>query len=82
MADTGKFGGGRAAQFGDRISPGTGDGGHCAQCEAMLADALDGTLSSADQVLFDTHMATCGPCGDGPQQVCVRPESEAPVGRL
>src|SRR4051794_32267399 len=29
----------------------------------MLADALDGTLSPADQALFDSHMATCGPCG-------------------
>lgn len=30
----------------------------------MLADALDGTLSPGDQVLFDTHMATCGPCSE------------------
>jgi hypothetical protein len=29
----------------------------------MLADALDGTLSAADQALFDSHMLTCGPCG-------------------
>jgi hypothetical protein len=29
----------------------------------MLADAQDGTLSAADQALFDSHMATCGPCG-------------------
>jgi hypothetical protein len=28
----------------------------------MLADALDGTLSAADQELFDVHMAHCGPC--------------------
>jgi hypothetical protein len=28
----------------------------------MLADALDGTLSAADQQLFDRHMAECGPC--------------------
>ena len=64
MADTSKFGGGRGAQFGDRISPGSGDGGHCAQCEAMLADALDGTLTAADQALFDAHVAICGPCSE------------------
>jgi hypothetical protein len=28
----------------------------------MLADALDGTLSPADQALFDLHTAHCGPC--------------------
>jgi hypothetical protein len=28
----------------------------------MLADALDGTLSAADQEFFDLHMAHCGPC--------------------
>jgi hypothetical protein len=28
----------------------------------MLADALDGTLSAADQEVFDGHMAECGPC--------------------
>jgi hypothetical protein len=28
----------------------------------MLADALDGTLSAADQEIFDAHMAECGPC--------------------
>jgi hypothetical protein len=28
----------------------------------MLADALDGTLSAADQELFDAHMALCDPC--------------------
>jgi Putative zinc-finger len=30
----------------------------------MLADALDGTLSAADQELFDSHMAFCGPCSE------------------
>jgi hypothetical protein len=28
----------------------------------MLADALDGALSAADQAIFDSHMAHCGPC--------------------
>ena len=68
MADKSKFaGGGRVApQFGDRISPGLGASadGHCAQCESMLADALDGTLSTTDQALFDAHMAACGPCSE------------------
>jgi hypothetical protein len=31
----------------------------------MLADALDGTLSAADQEFFDLHMAHCGPCAQG-----------------
>jgi hypothetical protein len=28
----------------------------------MLADALDGTLSPADQAMFDLHMASCSTC--------------------
>jgi hypothetical protein len=28
----------------------------------MLADALDGTLTAADQALFDAHLTHCGPC--------------------
>ena len=35
---------------------------HCAQCEAMLADALDGTLSAAHRATFDLHMAGCPSC--------------------
>lgn len=35
---------------------------HCAQCEAMLADALDGTLSPPEQADFDLHMAACSAC--------------------
>ena len=51
-------------QFGSPKVPGNqpGDSAHCAQCEAMLADALDGTLTPADQALFDTHMAHCALC--------------------
>ena len=53
----------KVLQFGDKTGGNrSGDSGHCAQCEAMLADALDGTLSAADQALFDRHMAECGPC--------------------
>ncbi|WP_353073490.1 anti-sigma factor family protein [Tunturiibacter gelidoferens] len=49
-------------QFGS-VKPGApGDPQHCAQCEAMLVDALDGTLSAADQATFDTHMIGCPSC--------------------
>jgi hypothetical protein len=61
VAEARKFGSPR--QFGDKTGGNrAGDGGHCAQCEAMLTDALDGTLSAADQELFEAHMAECGPC--------------------
>jgi hypothetical protein len=60
VADSKQFGNPKVLQFGDRAAK-PGDG-HCAECEAMLADALDGTLSAADQKLFDAHMAECGPC--------------------
>ncbi|HUZ93689.1 MAG TPA: zf-HC2 domain-containing protein [Edaphobacter sp.] len=49
-------------QFGSAQPPQTGEAGHCAQCEAMLADALDGTLSTAEQAMFNLHMATCSTC--------------------
>lgn len=62
MADRRQFGNPKVFEFGDRIAGNQPDGGHCAQCEAMLADALDGTLSAADQEIFDVHMAKCGPC--------------------
>lgn len=63
MADSKQFGNPKILQFGDKTAGNrAGDSGHCAECEAMLADALDGTLSPADQALFDAHMADCGPC--------------------
>ncbi len=34
----------------------------CAVCEAMLPDAVDGTLSAAEQQAFDRHVATCVEC--------------------
>lgn len=61
MAESNKFGNPRT-EFGDTRSGGQSDNTHCAQCETMLADALDGTLSAADQALFDAHMLICGPC--------------------
>lgn len=36
----------------------------CRQCEAMLADALDETLSPADQAAFDAHIASCVRCAE------------------
>ena len=61
MADKSKFGG--PTQFGDTTAGNqTGDTGHCARCEAMLAGALAGTLSAEDQALFDGHITDCGSC--------------------
>ena len=62
MADSKQFGSPKILQFGDKTGANQPDSGHCAQCEAMLADALDGTLSPADQELFDVHMNCCTPC--------------------
>jgi len=62
VADSKQFGNPKVLQFGDKAAGNKPGDGHCAECEAMLADALDGTLSAADQELFDTHMAACGPC--------------------
>lgn len=49
-------------QFGSAQHPQTSESEHCARCEAMLADALDGTLSAADQAAFDLHMISCSAC--------------------
>jgi len=63
VAESKQFGSPKVLQFGDKTAGNrSGDAGHCAQCEAMLTDALDGTLSAADQELFDNHMAVCGAC--------------------
>ncbi len=62
MAESGKFGNPRVLQFGDRAAGNQpGDSGHCAQCEAMLADALDGSLGMEEQAFFDLHMQHCAP---------------------
>jgi len=52
---------GKPTQFGDQPSR-SSDAAHCGQCEAMLADAIDGTLTPAGQTLFDAHIAACAPC--------------------
>jgi hypothetical protein len=49
-------------QFGSAKPTQSGDPQHCAQCEAMLTDALDGTLSADDQATFDLHLLSCVPC--------------------
>ena len=36
----------------------------CIACEEMLADALDQTLSPADQAWFDKHVTSCVECSD------------------
>jgi hypothetical protein len=51
-------------QFGSAKPGLTGDPQHCAQCEAMLTDALDGTLSADDQATFDLHMVGCATCAE------------------
>jgi hypothetical protein len=57
VADFNQFGSAKPANLG-----GPGNPQHCAQCEAMLADALDGTLSATDQATFDLHLAGCTSC--------------------
>jgi hypothetical protein len=60
VADNRQFGSPRVARFGDQ--PTGSQPGDCVQCEAMLADALDATLSPADLALFDAHVAHCASC--------------------
>ncbi|CAN5670960.1 hypothetical protein BH10ACI4_BH10ACI4_25410 [soil metagenome] len=56
MADYNQFGSSKPTQ--------SGDPQHCAQCEAMLTDALDGTLTPAEQTVFDLHLMNCTPCSE------------------
>jgi hypothetical protein len=49
-------------QFGNSQPSRSPDPAHCAQCETMLADALDRTLSVEEQALFDRHLAVCPEC--------------------
>jgi hypothetical protein len=50
------------SQFGTAKPSHSGNPQHCAQCEAMLMDALDGVLSPADQAVFDLHLSSCTAC--------------------
>lgn len=49
-------------QFGSSQPSRSPDPAHCAQCETLLADALDRTLSAEDQIVFDRHLAVCPDC--------------------
>ena len=49
-------------QFGSAQPPQSTEAQHCAQCEAMLADVLDGALSASEQAAFDLHVSTCTSC--------------------
>jgi hypothetical protein len=57
VADFNQFGSAKPGNLG-----GSGNSQQCAQCEAMLSDALDGTLSAADKATFDLHLAGCPSC--------------------
>jgi hypothetical protein len=59
VADGRQFGSPKILRFGEKTA---GNGGQCAECEARLADALDGTLTVEEQKLFEEHTAHCGPC--------------------
>jgi hypothetical protein len=63
VADERQFDSPKILRFGDKAAGNrAGDGGQCAECEAMLADALDGALSAEEQERFDAHTAECVPC--------------------
>ncbi len=49
-------------QFGSAKPIRSGEGTSCAECEAMLMDALDGSLTAKQQAAFDRHIATCAEC--------------------
>lgn len=49
-------------QFGSAKPANMGGSQHCAECELMLADVLDGTLSHEDQAKFELHLAGCSTC--------------------
>jgi hypothetical protein len=78
-------------QFGSAKPPQTADAEHCARCEAMLADALDGTLSATDQAAFELHMIGCESCssmladaqrGAAWMEMLKSPRPEPPLGLL
>jgi len=62
----------------------------CGQWEILLADALDGLLSSADQAVFAAHMSNCPACTELFEEArrgrewleFLSPEPEVPAGLL
>lgn len=49
-------------QFGSAKPLRSGEGTSCAECEAMLADVMDDTLTAKRKADFDRHIATCAEC--------------------
>jgi hypothetical protein len=49
-------------QFGSAKPSRSGEGMNCAECEAMLTDWTDGTLTPKDRTAFDLHVANCTEC--------------------
>ena len=63
MADGRQFGSPKVLRFGDKADSNQAGGSvQCAECEAMLADALDGALTAEEQERFDAHTSECVPC--------------------
>jgi len=63
VADARQFGSPKDLRFGNKSAgKQAGNGGQCAECEARLADALDGALTVEEQKLFAEHTAECGAC--------------------
>jgi hypothetical protein len=63
VADERQFGSPKILQFGDKAACNqAGDAVHCAQCETMLADALDGALTADQLERFDAHVTECVLC--------------------
>ena len=61
MADKSQFGERSPLRFGQRTQD---NGSVCAECEALLTDAVDGILTTEEQVRFDRHVAECKVCGE------------------
>ncbi len=62
MADKTQFGTPIGTQFGSAGPARSAVGASCAQCEAMLADLLDGTLGEKELAAFELHRADCSAC--------------------
>jgi len=63
VADGRQFGSPKVLRFGDKADSNQAGGSvQCAECEAMLADALDGALTAEEQERFDAHTSECVPC--------------------
>ena len=49
-------------QFGSVKPVRTSQGLSCAECEAMLLDVIDGTVTPKQKAAFDLHISTCSEC--------------------